>query len=199
MEIQENFWSRLSPRERVLILALVLTAFVMGTLLLVYMRGISLQETRAEIDNYRDAISKVHTRGAVYEERLAAKRMREADIATKPILFSTLLENAQRGMENFNVSDQEELPTIELGDGLVKRSFEFKLRGVKFADAVTFLTAIESQSQRILLTEQLKIRSLSPADDSLNFDVTISTWERVESKESKSKKDSDSKDEENEP
>lgn len=189
MEIRETFWSRLSPRERVLILALALTAFVMGTLLLLYLRNISLQETRAEIDNYRDVLNKVYTRGAVYEERLAAKRLREADIATKPILFSTLLEDAQRGIENFNVSDQEELPILELGDGLVKRSFEFKLRGVKLKDAVNFLTAIESQPQRIILTEQLKVRSLSPLDDSLNCDVTISTWERQEEEENDNEDD----------
>lgn len=192
MAMQGNFWSRLSPRERVLIFAMVLTFFVMGTVMLVYMRGRALESSREEIDAYREAINKIHTRGAVYEERLANKRQREADIATKELLFSTLLEDAQRGIQNFSVSDQEELPIVDLGDGLVKRTFEFKLRGVKLQDAITFLTAIESQPQRIILTEKLKVRSLSPQDNSLNFDVSIATWERRErSEKEKSKKSKD--------
>jgi len=182
-EVNDGIFARLSPRERVLVLVLVVTFFVMGTLVLIYFRGQAIRERQNEIDRYRATVTKLYTRGAVYEERLARKRSREADIASKELLFSTLIEDAQRGIENFSVSDQEELPVVDLGGGLVKRTFEFRLRAVAYDDAIKFLSALESEPQRIVLTEQLKIRSPSPISDTMNFDVTIATWERREVEE----------------
>jgi len=173
-----SFWTRMTPRERTYILVLLLTFFVMGTVLLLYERGQVLGDKRDEIETYRVAMSEIHTRGAVYEERIKAKQQRESSIASEGLLFSTLLEEAQRGIEGIVVEDQEEKPLIELGGGLVKRTFEFRLRGVKFEDAVKFLTALETQGDRVILTEELSLKSPSSAENRLNIDVAISTWER---------------------
>ena len=173
-----GFWSRLTPRERTLIMALILTVFVMGTILLFYLRIGTLRESRNEIDAYKLALEAVYTRGAVYEERLNAKKKRESNIATDEIQFLTLVEEAQAKIEGLTVSDQEEESPDDLGDGLIKRSFKFRLRSVTLEDAIKFLTDIESQPQRIILTEQLLIRSPSSTEDRLNVDVTIATWER---------------------
>ena len=67
---------------------------------------------------------------------------------------------------------------MDLGDGLVKRTFKFKLRSVTLEDALKFLTDIESRPGRIILTEQLLVRSPSATEDRLNIDVQIATWER---------------------
>ncbi len=173
-----GFWSRLTPRERSLIMALVLTFFVMGTLLLFYLRSNTLRDARNEIDGYRLALEAVYTRGAVYEERLQAKKKRESNIATDEIEFLTLVEEAQAKVEGLTVSEGEEGTPMDLGDGLVKRTFKFKLRSVTLEDALKFLTDIESRPGRIILTEQLLIRSPSATEDRLNIDVQIATWER---------------------
>jgi hypothetical protein len=173
-----GFWSRLTPRERTLIMALVLTFFVMGTLLLFYLRSITLRESGNEIDSYKLALESVYTRGAVYEERLKEKKKKESNIATDEIQFLTLVEEAQASIEGLTVSDQEEGPPLDLGEGLVKRSFKFKLRSVSLEDALKFLTDIESRPGRIILTEQLLVRSPSATEDRLNVDVQIATWER---------------------
>jgi hypothetical protein len=175
-----GFWSRLTPRERTYILVLVLTCFVMATAVLFYLRSGALRDTRNEIDAYRVALDKVYTRGAVYEERLEAKQQRESNIATDPVSFTTLLEEAQQGVENVTPSDQEELPPEDLGDGLRKRAFEFRLRGVTLEDMTKFLIAIESRPKRMILTEELTIRSPSAVEDKLNVDVKLVTWEREE-------------------
>ena len=173
-----GFWSRLTPRERSLIMALVLTFFVMGTLLLFYLRSNTLRESNNEIDEYRLALESVYTRGAVYEERLQAKKKRESNIATDEIEFQTLAEEAQAKIEGLSVSEGEEGTPMDLGDGLVKRTFKFKLRSVTLEDALKFLTDIESRPGRIILTEQLLVRSPSATEDRLNIDVQIATWER---------------------
>ncbi|MCA9656231.1 MAG: hypothetical protein H6712_15395 [Myxococcales bacterium] len=173
-----GFWSRLTPRERTYILVLVLVFFMMGTLVLLYMRDKALRETENEIADLRTALEMVHTKGAVYKEKLEQKREREAKISDESLFFSTLLEEASAVAENVQANNQEELQPVDLGGGLSKRSYKFNLRSVTLEDLVKFLTKIESKPGHIIVTESLLIRSPSNSEDRLNADVTISTWER---------------------
>lgn len=174
-----GFWERLTPRERTYILVLILTFFVMGTLVLMYLRDKALSETEEEIASMRRALDTVHTRGAVYKERLEEKKERESKISDKNLLFSTLLEESSSVAEGeLNPAAEEELPALDLGGGLRKRSYKFNLRSVSLQDLVKFLTKIESKKGHIIITEGLLIRSPSNAEDRLNADITLATWER---------------------
>ena len=175
-----GFWSRLTPRERTYILVLVLTFFVMGTVLLLYMRSQSLSDIRDQIDAHRVALDKVYTRGSVYQGRIEDKRARESSISSQPVAFATLLEQAQASTQDVSVADQEEAAPVDLGDGLVKRTAEFRLRSVSLENVTKFLTSIESKPGRVILTEELVVRSPSSTEDRLNVDVKIATWERQE-------------------
>lgn len=170
--------SRLTPRERTYVMALVLTAFVMSMLVLLYLRDKALRETENDITAIRQALDKVYTRGAVYKERLAEKKKREETISDESLLFSTVVAEAASAAENVEPSNQEELAALELGAGLLKRSYKFNLRSVTLEDLVKFLTKVESKPGHIIITEGLLIRSPSSAEDRLNVDVTIATWER---------------------
>ena len=178
-----GFFARLSARERALVLILIMTFFVMGTLVLFYLRAQTLRETQVEIDAHRAALQAVYTRGAVYKERLESKEKREKNIPTTAIQFLTLVETAQAGIEGLTVSDQEEVTPLPLEGNLEKRSFKFKLRSVTLEQSMSFLSSLESEPGRIILTEQLAIRSPSSMEDRLNLDVVISTWERREEPE----------------
>ena len=173
-----GFLASLSPRERTLVMALVLTFFVMGTLVLFYLRGQTLRETEAAIDAHKLALTSVYTQGAVYKDKLEAKEKREKNIPTTGVQFLTLVEAAQAGVEGVTVADQEEVTPQTLEGNLIKRSFKFKLRSVTLEQAMKFLTTLESEPGRIILTEQLSIRSPDASEDRLNLEVVISTWER---------------------
>lgn len=173
-----GFLDRLTPRERTYVMVLVLVFFMMGTLVLLYMRDKSLREMESQITATRQALDTVYTRGAVYKERLEQKKEREAKISDQTLLFSTLVEEAATVAETVQVSNEEENQALELGSGLIKRSFEFQLRSVTLEDLVKFLTKVESKPGHIVVTEGLLIRSPSNAEDRLNVDVTIATWER---------------------
>jgi hypothetical protein len=175
-----GFWSRLTPRERIYILVLVLVFFVMGTVVLVYMRGNAVRKAENEIAATKQALDQVYTRGAVYREKLEEKKKREATLSVKPLLFAPLVEDASRTTNNVQVSNEEELPTLELGNGLVKRSYKFSLRGVTLEDLVSFLVKIESKPGHVILTENLLIRSSSASEDNLSAEITLATWERRE-------------------
>lgn len=172
-----SFWQRLAPRERTYLLVLVLVFFVMSTLLLLYLRSDAIRESENKVTAVRQALDRIYTQGAVYEEKLRAKKARESSISTERVAFGTLLEEARSGLD-VTFSNEEELPATELGEGLLKRTFEFDLRGVNLENLTKFLAAIEGQRGRILLTEGLKITSPSGTEDRLNADVRISTWER---------------------
>jgi len=173
-----GFWSRLTARERTYVLVLILVFFMMGTLVLLYLRDKAVRESEDEIATMRRALDMVHTRGAVYKERLAEKEKREAKISDKSLLFSTLLEEASAVAESVQPANEEELSKVDLGGGLLKRSYKFNIRSVVLEDLIKFLTKIESKEGHIIITEGLLIRSPSNAEDRLNVDVTISTWER---------------------
>ncbi len=173
-----GFWSRLTPRERTYLLVLVLVFFFMGTLVLLYMRDSALRKIEDDIAASKRALDAVYTRGAVYKERLKEKEERESKISDKTLLFSTLLQEASSVTEEVKAANEEELTPKDLGDGLTKRMYKFNLRSVTLEDLVKFLTKIESKPGHIVFTESLVIRSPSNAEDRLNADVTIATWER---------------------
>ncbi len=173
-----GFLSSLSPRERTLVMALILTFFVMGTLVLFYLRGQTLRETQIAVDAHKMALQQVYTRGAVYKDRLEAKKKREQNIPETEIQFLTLVETAQSAVEGVQVTDQEALREVVLEGNLIKRAFKFKLYSVTLDQAMTFLTKLESEPGRIILTEQLTLRSPSSTEDRINLDVVIATWER---------------------
>lgn len=173
-----GFMSRLTPRERTYVMALVLTVFVMGMLTLLYLRDKSLTQTENDIANTRRALDQVYTRGAVYKELLEQKKEREKKISEQGLLFSTLLAEAGAAVEDVQPSNEEELQPQDISESLVKRSFKFNLRSVNLEDLVKFLTKIESKAGHVIIVENLLIRSPSHSEDRLNVDVTIATWER---------------------
>lgn len=178
MAHSSGFMDRLTPRERTYVMALVLVFFLMGTLVLLYLRDKTLRGIEREITVTRQAIDTVHTRGAVYKQQLEDKKEREAKISDQALLFSTLVEEAGAVAETVQVSNEEEIPALELGPALIKRSFKFQLKSVTLEDLVKFLTKVESKPGHIVVTEGLLIRSPSNAEDRLNVDVVLATWER---------------------
>jgi len=174
-----GFLTRMTQRERVYVLALVLVFFFMSSLLLWYFRSGAVDSATREVTAIRAALDQVHTRGAVYTARLAKKKEREATLASEALLFGTLVEEASQAIEGVVPTNEEELPALELGDGLVKRSYKFSLRGITLEALTKFIVKVESKVGHVILTENLKITS-SSGEDRLNAELTIATWERRE-------------------
>lgn len=173
-----NFWERLQPRERVLVMALVGVAFLMFTAVLMFMRWKKLSAIDEEIADMREALDLSRTFGPSYKEKLAAKDQEADKISATPLLFSTLIEQAAEVAE-VKVSNQTEKPPVEVAPGLQKRTYEFDLRSVTLAQLTKFLSTVESKEGHVVLTHGLTIRSPSASEDRLNVDVILATYERV--------------------
>ncbi|PRQ03658.1 hypothetical protein ENSA5_13510 [Enhygromyxa salina] len=173
-----NFWERLQPRERVLVMALVGVFFFLGTALMMFMRYKKLSEIDEEISDLRAGLDMTRTFGPSYQEKLKGKAEQQQKIPSTPLLFSTLVEEAQTIAE-VTVSNQAEKPAVEVGPGLQMRTYEFDLRGVSLAQLTKFLSTVESKDEHVVLTQELTIRSPSASEDRLNVNVILGTWERV--------------------
>ena len=177
-----GFWERLQPRERVLVMALVGVFLLMAMGVMMFLRHKKLSEIDDEIADKREGIDLARTFGPSYQEKLAQKAEAQQKISSTPLLFSTLVEEAQTVAE-VTASNQAEKPAVEVAPGLQMRTYEFDLRGVSLAQLTKFLSTVESKEGHVVLTQGLTIRSPSGSEDRLNVDVVLATWERVEPEE----------------
>lgn len=173
-----GFWAGLTPRERAYMMVLVLVFFVMGTLMLLYFRGNALRETEQEIEKYRVALDDLYTRGAVYKAKVEQKKAREGAISTECAQFASVLDEARLAVESFNPTNEEELPSLEIGGGLTKCSYKFDAKEITLEQLTKLLTYLESRPGEFISTESLVVRSLSAAEDRLNADITLVTFRR---------------------
>jgi hypothetical protein len=177
-----GFWEKLQPRERVLVMLLIGVFFVMGTAVLLFMRWQKLNKIHDEISELREGLDLVRTFGPGYAQRLAEKDEASSKITAEPLLFSTLIEEAESVAE-VKTSNQAEKPPVEVTPGLRKRTVEFDLRSVTLAQLTKFLSTVEGKEGHVVLTQGLTIRSPSTSEDRLNVDVVLATWERVPEEE----------------
>jgi type II secretory pathway component PulM len=173
-----SFWERLQPRERVLVMALVGVFLLMAMGVMMFLRHKKLSDIDDEIADKRAGLDLARTFGPSYQEKLARKAEAAQKISATPLLFSTLVEEAQTVAE-VTASNQAEKPAVEVAPGLQMRTYEFDLRGVTLAQLTKFLSTVESKEGHVVLTQGLTIRSPSGSEDRLNVDVVLATWERV--------------------
>ena len=183
-----GMWAGLSARERTLVLSLVLVVFVMGTALLFVLRDMRLSKTQRGIDQMMQAIATLRTQGAVYKDRLKERDEEAKRLSSSPLMFASHLEEVATRVEGVEVTNQEEPPALDLGDGVRKRLIEFDVRNVTLEALVRFLAEVESKPGHMILVETLRIRSSSATEDRLSAQVNLATWERAEPDEEEESK-----------
>lgn len=173
-----GFMARLSPRERALLGMLMLVFFVVAIVAMFMMRSSAFAETREEIAALRHGLDLVQTRGQAYDTKKKEKEAREARIANaQPIVFSMLLEEAQKSLATGQLRGEEEKTPFDAGNGLIKRAVGFEIRSVGLEELLGFLVKLEAQPGHIVFVERLAIKAPSPLEDRLNVEVELATWE----------------------
>lgn len=173
-----GFMARLSPRERTLLGVLLLVFFATAIGALFMLRSSSFVATREEIAALRSGIDLVQTRGQAYDTKKKEKEAREARIANaQPIIFSMLLEEAQKNLVTGQMRGEEEKTPFDAGNGLIKRAVGFEIRSVGLDELLNFLSKLEAQPGHIVFVERLAIKSPSSLEDRLNVEVELATWE----------------------
>ena len=147
--------------------------------------GIAMAEKQKSIDELRRGLDLVYTRGTVYDLKKKEKAAREARIASiQPLIYSSLLEEAQKSLTNGTVRGEEEKPSVEVVPGvLTKRLYGFEVKGVALEELLNFLTKLEQDPGHFLIVERLAIKSPSALEDRLNVEVELATWEMLKQPE----------------
>ncbi|NVB36720.1 hypothetical protein G6O69_02675 [Pseudenhygromyxa sp. WMMC2535] len=177
-----NFWEKLQPRERTLVLALIGVFFVMSTALLFFLRHQKLSAIDEEVADLREGLDMTRTFGASYQEKLAEIEKKKDKFSSEKLLFSSLIEQAESVAE-VKTGSQAEKPPVELTSGLQMRAIEVDLRSVSLAQLTKFLSEVEGKEGHTVLTTGLSIRSPSASEDRLNVEITLATYERTEASE----------------
>ena len=174
-----GFMSRFNPRERALLGVLMLVFFITAIGVLFMMRKSSFDTARAEIADLREGLALVRTKGTAYDTKKKEKEAREAKIANaQPIVFSILLEEAQKDLVTGTLRGEEVRPPVAVDDkGLIKTVVAFEVRNVALEELLNFLSKLEAQPGNILFVERLMLRSPSALEDRLNAEVELATWE----------------------
>ena len=178
-----GFLARLQPRERNLVLLLIMVFFGMSLVTLFIVRSRNLDALETEIEDLRAGIDLAYTQGTQYQQKAAAKKSREAMISSESLLLTTAVEDAAQQV-GISARNQQLLPPVEIKGGLQKNAVEFDLRGVTLQQLVDFIAKLESNPKHVVLTENVLVRSPSTTEDRLNVDMTLSTWERATDTES---------------
>lgn len=188
-----GFMARLSQRERALLGVLMLVFFITAISVLFWLRQGAFEATRAEISDLRDGLHLVRTSGTAYDTKKREKEVREARIAdAKPVVFSSLLEEAQKDLVTGTLRGEEQRPPIDVGNGLTKRVVAFEVRNVELGEVLNFLAKLEGQPGNILFVERLMLRSPSALEDRLNVEVELATWELEKQSEDAEDEEGDS-------
>lgn len=172
-----DFWSRLAPREQWLLFGLMVAALVMVAAVLFVQRSRRLNEIRSELDELQTGIALLRAEGANYQIRKQEGDEELDRLATEPISFGTLLDEAKRSTGISATREQESNPRKIL-DGLVSRKYNFDLRRVGYASLVEYIRALEATPSGVVKATSLTLRSLNPQEDAINAKVEMATWER---------------------
>jgi hypothetical protein len=180
--VKVSWWSRLQPRERKMLMLLGVVALTMTATVMFVLRHQKSSALEEEISTQRRALELAYTMGPRYGQLKNDKKKKAQAIATTPLSFTSLMEEAQ-GKAEIKVTNQEEDPPVDEGDGLRRRVFKFSMRDVSLEQLMKFMVAIESKPGHAIASQRLEVRSLGankdPAEDILKAEVEIVTWERM--------------------
>lgn len=172
-----DFWSRLAPREQWLLFGLMIAALVMIAAVLFVQRSRRLNEIRSELDELQTGIALLRAEGANYQIRKQESDEELERLATEPISFGTLLDEAKRST-GISATREQESNQRKILDGLVSRKYNFDLRRVGYASLVEYIRTLEATSSGVVKATSLTLRSLNPQEDAINAKVEMATWER---------------------
>lgn len=174
---KEGFFARLQPRERVLVTALIGTALVMFSFVLFYYRFKRISQAETEIEALKEGIDMTYGQGPGLTEAKGEDPL--AALGTRPVVFSSLLEEASSRTE-ISATQQEVQPAQDVGPSIRATSVEFDLRGGTLDQITKFLAHIEGKNGSMVLTTGLRMTSPSAEEDSLNAKIEMTAWERTD-------------------
>jgi hypothetical protein len=173
-EIARNFWDRISPRER----RLVVLAAIATPITLALWLGLSIRDGLGDMEARNNRTRKALE--VVADLRARGQNAEPADdvldkMGTEPLSHDTYLDNAAKKAK-FTLKATTPHPAVSR-NGFVTNSVSCTLDDLSIEQLKEFLTDVESQSKVVAVTH-LEMRRDFRNKDKIDVNLEVSTWSK---------------------
>lgn len=170
-----GFWSRTSPRERLLLGGLVIAVVVF--ILFVAISQVSASLSELEDQNFENA------EALRFIERNADKlRESQRDEAARERRFSRKAPALQGWLEgiatkrSLEIPEAQDKPEVNLGKNFTERSVEIRLRKIGLRPLTEFMVDVENSPYPVAVTK-LHVRRRVGESDQFDVEMTVSAYD----------------------
>lgn len=168
-------WERLSQRERTMVGALGVTFVLMVTLIVGFLITDGLSTLEEHNADMRQALRDLDTQRDAYLRMKAKSAQLETRLGQQPVQLQSYLETAstEAGVQ-IAESKEHQQPA---GKGFIEHTVDLRLAPVTLDVLTKFLKAVETGRSMVVVT-QLSVRTRDDKHESLEVDMSVSTYER---------------------
>jgi hypothetical protein len=167
---------QINARERKLLGVIAFAAALLALLAIPVGLDLFIRSEQADNDDLRSALSDVQeARGRVRDRKAKADAIAQR-YAQKPPALAGYLEQTAR-QEKLEVTESTPLPDVPHGKRYTEHGTDIHLKKTGMLPAVRFLEAIEQSGYPLAVT-RLNLRKRSGENDSFDFEVGVSSYER---------------------
>jgi len=170
---------KLAPRERRLLVWLVITFAVMVLLLVPVTLSLMLSSRRDTNKALYDAIATLKSSRETVRQRQAKRDAVVARYANKAPPLAGLLEKAARD-NKLEIPESQDRPDVPHGKKYTERQTVVRLRKVKMLPLAKMLEQVEQQRMPVAVS-RLNIRRRGGERDSYDVELGLSAYDRAES------------------
>jgi hypothetical protein len=178
-------WDRLSDRERAMVSGLGAAFLVLGVIVVGFSISGSLGDLEEANHDMRTALSDIAEHRDSYQRAKAKTAQLEVRMGHGGVQLQGFLEQASKdaGVEIAETTERQPAPA---GKKYVERAVDLRLRPVGIDALAKFLRRIETGPNLVAVTG-LAIRSRDDKHESLEVEMTVSTYEHGDAKTTKKK------------
>lgn len=170
-------WERLSQRERTMVGALGVTFALLVTLIVGYVISDGLATLEERNADMRQALHELETGRDAYLRMKAKTAQAELRMGQTPVQLNSYLETASKeaGIE-IPESNERSQPTSN--KAFVERTLDIGLRNVTLEQLTKFMRAVEN-GRNMVIVSQINVRTRDDKHDTLDVEMSVSTYERA--------------------
>ncbi|MBI2897107.1 MAG: type II secretion system protein M [Deltaproteobacteria bacterium] len=171
------YFSRLSPRERVMVggLGATIAVFVLG--LAVLQVSSSLDELESQNFEDAEALRLIGRNADKLRESQREQAAQERKFARKAPALQGWLEQiaTKRSLE---IPEAQDKPDVNRGKNFIERSVEIRLRKIGLAPLTEFMVDVENSPSPVAIT-RLHVRRRMGESDSYDVEMTVSAYDSL--------------------
>ena len=191
-ESGENFWTKMTERERRLVLLMVGNFVLLGIALGVYLFHQSQTETEAEIEQYADTLDAVREFGPLYLRRKQAEesggdedaKRFTGELLSKNDLALTSFVATQASAVDIKIDnyDEDSLPLSsnkDSGPVITEKQLRIDIREADLEKLMRMLERIEKTREPVVI-KRINLREVRNKPGQVRANITISTYVQKE-------------------